>query len=95
MFYVAVVILLVMNTLAFYLMRKDKKQSRHGKERIPERTLLLVSAFFGAFGGCLAMYIYHHKTRHLKFALGLPLFFLLHVYLILLLIGNKIIKLPF
>ena len=94
MFYVAVVILLVMNTLAFYLMRKDKKQARHGKERIPERTLLLVSAFFGGLGGCLAMYIYHHKTRHLKFALGLPLLFLLQVYLILMLIGKKIIRLP-
>lgn len=95
MFYVTVAILLIMNPLAFYLMRKDKIRARHREERIPERVLLLVSAFFGALGGCIAMYAYHHKTKHLKFSVGLPMLFLLQIYLILMLIGKKVIRLPF
>ena len=94
MFYIFVVLLLVMNSVEFYLMRKDKQLARHRQKRISERTLLLIGAFFGALGGCFAMYAYHHKTRHLKFALGLPMLFLLQVYLTLVLIGNNIVKLP-
>lgn len=95
MFYVYASLIFIMNIAAFLLMRQDKIYARHGKQRISERTLFLVTAFFGGLGGCLAMYIYHHKTRHLKFALGFPMLFLLQVYVILLLIGKKIIRLPF
>ena len=95
MFYVYASILLIMNVTAFLLMRTDKRRARHQEERIPERVLLLVAAFFGALGASLAMYIYHHKTRHLRFAVGLPMMFLLQVYVILLLINNKVIRLPF
>lgn len=94
LFYFFAGLLLLMNSVEFYLMRKDKLRARHREKRIPERTLLLVGALFGALGGCIAMYAYHHKTRHLKFSLGLPMLFLLQVYLILLMIGQKIIVLP-
>lgn len=47
----------------------SKKQ---GHRRVPEKTLLLL----GIRGGSLAMYvtmlIIRHKTRHIKFMLGLP-----------------------
>ena len=37
--------------------------------RIPESTLLLSSALFGAVGGTLGMYLLRHKTRKAKFVL--------------------------
>lgn len=91
MLYVYVAIVLIMNSVTFYLMRKDKQLARHRKKRISERTLLLVAAFFGALGGWIAMYAYHHKTRHLKFSLGLPMLFLLQVYLTLVLRAKHVI----
>lgn len=94
MFYVYAAILLIMNVTAFLLMRLDKRRARHGKERIPERTLFLVTGFFGGLGGCLGMYFYHHKTRHLRFAVGFPMLFLLQIYVILLLIGKRVIRFP-
>ena len=95
MFYVFAAYILLANVTEFILMKKDKYAARHGKRRIPERVLFVVAWLFGALGGCFAMLILHHKTRHLKFALGFPMLFLLQVYVILLLIGKKIIRLPF
>ena len=37
--------------------------------RIPESTLLLFAALFGAVGGTLGMYLLRHKTRKAKFVL--------------------------
>ncbi|MBQ3356749.1 MAG: DUF1294 domain-containing protein [Oscillospiraceae bacterium] len=95
MFYLYAAVVLIMSVTAFILMRTDKLRARHRERRIPERVLFLAAAFFGAAGGCLGMYFYHHKTKHLKFALGFPLLFLLQVYVTLLLIGKRIIRLPF
>lgn len=66
--------LLFMNLLAFFLMLADKKLARAHKWRIPERTLLTAALFGGGIGGFLAMRIFRHKTRKLKFTLLLPLF---------------------
>ena len=38
-----------------------------------ERTLLLVAALGGSAGAWLGMRLWHHKTLHWKFRLGLPL----------------------
>lgn len=94
MFYIALTIVIIMNTVEFILMRTDKKRARHRGERIPERTLFICAWFFGALGGTIAMYLYHHKTKHLRFALGLPALFLLQVFVILLLFEKRIIRLP-
>ena len=94
MFYVYAAFVLLMNTAAFILMWKDKNLARHRKRRIPERVLFLVTALFGGLGGCLGMYIFRHKTRHTKFAVGFPILLLLQVYVSLLLIGKRIIRLP-
>lgn len=65
--------LLFMNLLAFFLMLADKKLAQAHKWRIPERTLLTAALFGGGVGGFLAMRIFRHKTRKLKFTLLLPL----------------------
>lgn len=95
MFYVYAAFILIMNVAAFVLMWKDKQLARHRRKRIPERVLFIVAALFGGLGGSLAMYIFHHKTRHIRFAVGFPLLFLMQVYLLLMLIEKKIIRLPF
>lgn len=69
----AVAVLLVMNVLSFFLMGADKRRARQGKWRIRERTLLTVSALFGALGGLLGMKYFHHKTLHKQFAVGIPI----------------------
>lgn len=64
--------LLAANLLAFVLMGVDKRRAVQGRWRISERTLLLSCACLGALGGWLGMRLFHHKTRHPRFAWGVP-----------------------
>ena len=63
---------LLVNVLSFSLMGEDKRRARQGKRRIRERTLWVVSALLGALGGWLGMAVFHHKTRHRSFRVGMP-----------------------
>lgn len=62
----------------------DKSAARKGAWRISELMLMLAGLFGGALPMFLTMKIIRHKTKHLKFMLGLPLEMLLHAALIVL-----------
>ena len=64
--------LLLINAAAFVLMRADKVKARKNRWRIPERTLIGSALLGGSIGALLGMYTFRHKTRHLKFTLGIP-----------------------
>ena len=64
--------LLLINAAAFLLMLVDKLKAKKNRWRIPERTLILSAAFGGSIGALLGMYTFRHKTKHLKFTLGIP-----------------------
>ena len=51
----------------------DKWKARKNRWRVRESTLLLIAALGGSVGSLLGMYLFRHKTRHLKFTLGIPL----------------------
>ena len=64
--------LLLINAAAFALMLADKVKARKNRWRIPERTLIGSALLGGSIGALLGMYTFRHKTRHLKFTLGVP-----------------------
>jgi Predicted membrane protein len=64
--------LLLMNLIGFVLMGIDKKKAVRKAWRIPEKTLLLAAFLGGGIGSFLGMYLFRHKTKHLKFVLLLP-----------------------
>ena len=53
----------------------DKKVSKKKRFelRTPEKTLLLLSALGGSVAMFITMLIIRHKTKHVKFMLGIPL----------------------
>lgn len=65
--------LIIINASAFLLMLIDKQKARRGIWRIPETTLLASAILGGSIGALAGMYCFRHKTRHLKFTLGIPL----------------------
>jgi len=71
--------LITVNVLAFLLMRSDKRRAEKKSFRIPERVLIGVAVIGGSAGSFLAMHLYHHKTRHVRFRCGLPLILALHI----------------
>ena len=83
---IALVLTCCMSLVSFVLFGMDKRRARRGEWRIPERTLLTCCALFGAAGGLCGMRAFHHKTRHKKFAYGVPALLVVQAALLALLI---------
>jgi len=74
-----VIIYLTCMTLAgLFIMWSDKKRAIQKKYRIPEKTLFLISFIGGSLGTWLGMFLFHHKTKHWYFVIGMPAIFLFH-----------------
>jgi len=73
--------LLIINAIGFVLMRTDKQKAQKRKYRIPEATLMGCAALGGSIGAWLGMQMFRHKTKHIKFTLGIPVIFGIQVLL--------------
>lgn len=69
----------LVNLLAFVLYGVDKLRAKQADRRIPERTLLLLPYLGGSVGALLGMWIFRHKTKHLKFRILVPLALLVQI----------------
>lgn len=76
---------LIINAVGFILMLADKGNAQKKLWRIPESTLLLVAAIGGSIGSLAGMYTFRHKTKHLKFTLGVPAILILQIAVVFLL----------
>ena len=73
--------LLIINIITFLVYRSDKRKAIRKKWRIPERTLILLALAGGGLGALTGMFVFHHKTKHPKFTIGVPCIILLHFVL--------------
>lgn len=73
--------LLIINAVSFVLMLADKRKAKKNLWRIPEATLLTSAALGGSIGALAGMYTFRHKTKHLKFTLGIPLILIAQIAL--------------
>lgn len=64
--------LIIINLAGFAAMGLDKRRARRREWRIPEQTLMLLAAAGGSIGSLLGMNLFHHKTKHVKFTIGIP-----------------------
>ena len=69
----------VINFLAFLLYGLDKQKAKRKAWRISESTLLCIAFVGGGIGTLLGMFFFHHKTKHIKFIVLVPLFILVHI----------------
>jgi len=65
--------LLLINAVSFLLMLIDKYKARKNLWRIRESTLIITAALGGSIGALMGMYTFRHKTKHLRFTLGIPI----------------------
>ena len=64
-----IIYLVIINLIAFLLCYIDKRNAIKNIYRISETSLLSISLIGGCFGMLFGMYMFHHKTRKLKFKL--------------------------
>ena len=79
-----VAILVLVNVVTFFVYGIDKWKARHNRWRIPEAVLLGLAAAGGSIGAWLGMRVWHHKTMHKKFQVGVPLILAAQIALVLL-----------
>ena len=72
--------LLCISALAAVVTIYDKWAAKHNpRHRTPEKTLLLISALGGSVVMFSVMQIIRHKTKHMKFMVGIPVIILLQI----------------
>ena len=78
--YIAIYLILI-NALSLLLMLIDKIKAKKKLWRIPEKVLLGICAIGGSIGGILGMKLFHHKTLHPQFSIGIPVMLALQIVL--------------
>jgi uncharacterized membrane protein YsdA (DUF1294 family) len=63
---------ILINLAAIFATASDKHRAVKHKWRIPESTLLILSALGGSVAMLVTMRLIHHKTKHKKFMIGIP-----------------------
>lgn len=79
------------NLIAFIMMFADKriaiangktKSKKKLRTRIPEAMLIMCAVMLGAVGELLGMIMFRHKTKHIKFTIGVPFCLIFNVCLL-------------
>ena len=76
---IAIIYLIVINILGFLVMGLDKHKAKMAERRIPENTLFTFTVLGGGVGTIAGMYVFHHKTKKMKFKVGMPLILILEI----------------
>lgn len=77
-----IIYLLITNVITFLLYGFDKWKAKRNKWRVPEKTLLMLAAIGGSIGAFAGMQVFRHKTKHIKFVIGVPVIFVFQVLLV-------------
>lgn len=77
-----IIYLIAINIVTFAAFGIDKWKAINGRWRISEARLMSLSAVGGSLGGILGMYFFRHKTKHIKFLIGLPVLLIAHIYIL-------------
>jgi len=76
--------LVMINLITFFVFGVDKwkakrKEKNDAVRRISEKTLLILSILGGSIGALLGMKVWHHKTLHRAFRIGVPVILALQI----------------
>ena len=66
----------------------DKFKAKRGYWRIPEGTLIMITVLGGGIGTLIGMYTFRHKTKKLKFTVGIPTILITEVIIIIMIITD-------
>ena len=73
---------IIINFVSFILMYIDKRRAIKKDWRISEHPLILISLLGGSIGSLIGMYTFRHKTKHLKFKVGIPIILVIQLFVI-------------
>lgn len=71
--------LIVANLAAFLMYGADKRRAKKNRWRISEKALIMVALIGGSVGALGGMYLFRHKTKHMKFVIGVPVILVIQI----------------
>lgn len=74
-----VIYILLINMTSFVIFGIDKSRAKKSKWRISEAVLFAVALLGGSVGAICGMRIFHHKTKHRKFTIGIPIMLIIQI----------------
>ena len=77
-----IIYIIVINLIGFVTMYSDKKKSEKRQWRVPEARLFGIAIILGSIGILSGMYAFHHKTKHMKFVIGIPVILITQIMLV-------------
>ena len=79
----ALLYLLIINVVGFLAMGIDKLKAKKDWWRIPEGTLMMLCLLGGGIGTITGMYTFRHKTKKMKFTVGMPTILISEIALVI------------
>ncbi|MBQ0057930.1 MAG: DUF1294 domain-containing protein [Bacteroidales bacterium] len=73
---VVIAYLVIVSLVTFIAYGIDKWKARRQRWRIPESALIWLAVAGGSIAALFAMRLFHHKTLHKKFTIGIPVILL-------------------
>ena len=73
-------------------MKFDKYQAKNNNFRISEKCLFIVAFLFGGIGIYIGMYKFRHKTKHVKFTIGIPIVIIINILCIYYIFSHVLLK---
>lgn len=86
---------IIINIIGFGIMALDKFKAQKGFWRTPEKTLFTVTLLGGGSGTIGGMYMFRHKTKKLKFTIGLPTILISEIALVIYLLYKGYLQMLF
>ena len=77
--FILAIYLILINLITVIVTIYDKLCAVKRRWRVKESTLLILSALGGSISMYITMLLIRHKTRHIKFMLGIPLILIFQI----------------
>ncbi|MCI1964802.1 MAG: DUF1294 domain-containing protein [Oscillospiraceae bacterium] len=74
--------LIIINLISAAATKLDKSRARRHLWRIPESRLLLLAGLGGSPAMLFTMLLIRHKTKHVKFMVGIPVIMLFQAFIL-------------
>ena len=80
--------IIFINVVTFWVYSDDKRRAKKHMWRTSESALVLLAIIGGSVGALLAMLLFHHKTRHKQFVIGIPTILISQIALMIFLLAD-------
>ena len=71
--YLILIVVAIINLIAFLYIGADKKRSREHEGRVKEVNFFIWAIFLGSLGILMGMFFFHHKTKKYNFIFGISI----------------------